>query len=217
MPDPYDLIVRNAKVATAGDLFDCDLGIAGGRIVAMAERLQRVSEIDRWVIKNVFAWMRANPDVVARIGGLSINISGQSAVNPLFLKAVLAAGARLAEPGEFTKRAFLNGLLDLAQAEAVADLIASESEAAHRSAMQQMRGGFSMEIKRLTLTIEVIETTIITVTKRGTTHHEEADISAHIDLHRCPCGCGLWRTDDASANPHQPAGQPGPASQSPGG
>jgi hypothetical protein len=72
-----------------------------------------------------------------------------------------------------------------------------------------------MEIKRLTLTIDVIETTIITVTKRGTTDHEETDILAHVDLHRCPCGCGLWRTDDH--NTHQPASQPGPASQSSGG
>jgi EAL domain-containing protein (putative c-di-GMP-specific phosphodiesterase class I)/GGDEF domain-containing protein len=59
-------------------------------LIAMAERLQRISEIDRWVIKQVFAWMRAHPDVVERIGGLSINVSGQSFVNPLFLKAVLA-------------------------------------------------------------------------------------------------------------------------------
>ncbi len=59
-------------------------------LIAMAERLQRISEIDRWVIKQVFAWMRAHPDVVERIGGLSINVSGQSVVNPLFLKAVLA-------------------------------------------------------------------------------------------------------------------------------
>ena len=59
-------------------------------LIAMAERLQRIGEIDRWVIKQVFAWMRAHPDVIQRIGGLSINVSGQSVVNPLFLKAVLA-------------------------------------------------------------------------------------------------------------------------------
>jgi EAL domain-containing protein (putative c-di-GMP-specific phosphodiesterase class I) len=59
-------------------------------LIAMAERLQRISEIDRWVIKQVFAWMRAHADVVERIGGLSVNVSGQSVVNPLFLKAVMA-------------------------------------------------------------------------------------------------------------------------------
>ncbi len=58
-------------------------------------------------------------------------------------------GALPAKPGEFTLRAFLNGKLDLSQAEAVADLIASNSEAAHKVAMQQMRGGFSEQIKKL--------------------------------------------------------------------
>ena len=62
---------------------------------------------------------------------------------------LLRKGARLAKPGEFTLRAFLNGRMDLSQAEAVADLIASESASAHAIAMQQMRGGFSNEIKKL--------------------------------------------------------------------
>ena len=63
------------------------------------------------------------------------------------IKLLLTNGVKMAEPGEFSKRAFLNGKLDLAQAEAVADLIASETEAAHRIAMQQMKGGFSAELK----------------------------------------------------------------------
>jgi tRNA modification GTPase len=57
------------------------------------------------------------------------------------------AGARAAEPGEFTQRAFLNGKMDLAQAEAVADVIASQNAAAHRIAFKQMKGGFSSELK----------------------------------------------------------------------
>jgi len=65
------------------------------------------------------------------------------------LQELIDSGARLAEPGEFTQRAFLNGKLDLSQAEAVADLIASESAAEHRLAMHQMRGGFSKEIAHL--------------------------------------------------------------------
>ena len=63
------------------------------------------------------------------------------------LKLLLKHGMKMAEPGEFSKRAFLNGKLDLAQAEAVADLISSETESAHRIAMQQMKGGFSAELK----------------------------------------------------------------------
>ncbi|MEZ4963517.1 MAG: tRNA uridine-5-carboxymethylaminomethyl(34) synthesis GTPase MnmE [Saprospiraceae bacterium] len=73
--------------------------------------------------------------------------------SPFILRQVLELfiekGARLAQPGEFTLRAFLNGKMDLSQAEAVADLITSTSESAHSVAMRQMRGGFSHEIKKL--------------------------------------------------------------------
>lgn len=62
---------------------------------------------------------------------------------------LMKAGARAAAPGEFTQRAFLNGKMDLAQAEAVADLIASQNESAHRIAFSQMKGGFSSELKEM--------------------------------------------------------------------
>ena len=62
---------------------------------------------------------------------------------------LLKAGARFAEPGEFTRRAFLNGKMDLAQAEAVADVISSTTAAAHRVAMNQLKGGFSRELTEL--------------------------------------------------------------------
>ena len=62
---------------------------------------------------------------------------------------LLAAGARFAQPGEFTRRAFLNGKMDLAQAEAVADVIAATTSASHRVAMNQLKGGFSQELAAL--------------------------------------------------------------------
>ena len=62
---------------------------------------------------------------------------------------LIEAGARAAEPGEFTKRAFVNGKMDLAQSEAVADLIASGSQAAHRIALNQLRGGYSEELQKM--------------------------------------------------------------------
>ncbi len=65
------------------------------------------------------------------------------------MQLLIAKGCRLAQPGEFTQRAFLNGKMDLSQAEAVADLIASSSAATHRLAMSQMRGGFSRELTEL--------------------------------------------------------------------
>jgi len=73
--------------------------------------------------------------------------------SPYILKCIvetcIAAGARLALPGEFTQRAFFNGRLDLTQAEAIADLIASETKTAHEVALQQMRGGISSELAQL--------------------------------------------------------------------
>lgn len=80
---------------------------------------------------------------------VEIYCHGSSYILGEVLKALLGGGARMAEPGEFSKRAFLNGKMDLAQTEAVADLIASETEAAHKVAMQQMRGCFSNELKEM--------------------------------------------------------------------
>ena len=80
---------------------------------------------------------------------VEISCHGSEYIQQALLQTILDAGARLANPGEFTLRAFLNGKMDLAQAEAVADLIASESKAAHHMAIQQMRGGFSKKITAL--------------------------------------------------------------------
>ena len=67
----------------------------------------------------------------------------------ILLERLTGAGCRLADPGEFTRRAFLNGKMDLAQAESVADVIASSSSAQHRVAMNQLRGGYSAELRGL--------------------------------------------------------------------
>jgi tRNA modification GTPase len=80
---------------------------------------------------------------------VEISCHGSLFIQQKILSTLVGSGARAAQPGEFTLRAFLNGKLDLSQAEAVADLIASSSESSHRIAMQQMRGGFSDEIKKL--------------------------------------------------------------------
>ena len=80
---------------------------------------------------------------------IEISCHGSAYIQQRILQLLLDKGARPAKPGEFTRRAFLNGKMDLSQAEAVADLIASESAAFHRVAMQQMRGGFSSEIREL--------------------------------------------------------------------
>lgn len=74
---------------------------------------------------------------------------GSTYIQQMILKTLLERGCRMAAPGEFTMRAFMNGKMDLSQAEAVADLIASESSKAHEVAMNQMRGSFSHELKDL--------------------------------------------------------------------
>ena len=81
--------------------------------------------------------------------GVEIYCHGSSYIVSEIIKALISKGVSLAKPGEFSKRAFLNGKMDLAQAEAVADLIASETESAHAIAMQQMRGEFSNELRDL--------------------------------------------------------------------
>ena len=80
---------------------------------------------------------------------VEISCHGSNYIIQELIQLFMDKGARMAQPGEFTLRAFLNGRMDLSQAEAVADLIASTSESSHEIAMQQMRGGFSEEIKVL--------------------------------------------------------------------
>ena len=80
---------------------------------------------------------------------VEISCHGSGYILSRVIELLLSGGARLANPGEFTQRAYLNGKMDLAQAEAVADLIASESKAAHQLALNQMRGGFSEKIQSL--------------------------------------------------------------------
>jgi len=80
---------------------------------------------------------------------IEISCHGSIYIQRRILQLIINQGIRLARPGEFTQRAFLNGKLDLTQAEAVADLIASESEAAHKIALLQLRGGVSNDLKVL--------------------------------------------------------------------
>ncbi|MFZ0489606.1 MAG: tRNA uridine-5-carboxymethylaminomethyl(34) synthesis GTPase MnmE [Salegentibacter sp.] len=80
---------------------------------------------------------------------IEISCHGSPYIQQEIIQVLIRKGCRSAEAGEFTLRAFLNGKMDLSQAEAVADLISSENQASHQMAMQQMRGGFSNEIQKL--------------------------------------------------------------------
>lgn len=100
-------------------------------------------------IDQVLASIFKNPYSYTGEDVVEFSCHGSSYIQQQIIQLALEKGCRMAKAGEFTLRAFLNGKMDLSQAEAVADLIASDNEAAHQMAMQQMRGGFSSEIKLL--------------------------------------------------------------------
>jgi len=101
------------------------------------------------VLDEVVVALYRGPRSYTREDVVEISGHGSDFIVRQILTALLRQGARLAEAGEFTKRAFLNGALDLAQAEAVADLIAADSALSHQVALNQLRGGFSDELRGL--------------------------------------------------------------------
>ena len=101
------------------------------------------------VIDEVLVSVFKNPQSYTGENIVEISCHGSHYIQQEIIQLFLRHGCRIANAGEFTLRAFLNGKLDLSQAEAVADLISSDNEASHQIAMQQMRGGFSNEIKAL--------------------------------------------------------------------
>jgi tRNA modification GTPase len=101
------------------------------------------------IIDEVLVSIFKNPNSFTGQDCAEVSCHGSPYIIQQLLQLFLNSGARLAEPGEFTLRAFLNGKFDLSQAEAVADLIASNSALSHEIAMKQMRGGFSNKIKLL--------------------------------------------------------------------
>lgn len=101
------------------------------------------------VLDQVLVSIFKNPNSYTGEDVIEIACHGSTFIQQQIIQLLLRKGCRMANAGEFTLRAFLNGKLDLSQAEAVADLIASDNEASHQIAMQQMRGGFSSEIHRL--------------------------------------------------------------------
>ena len=100
-------------------------------------------------IDEVLVSVFKNPNSYTGENVVEISCHGSNYIQQEIIQLFLRQGCRMATAGEFTLRAFLNGKLDLSQAEAVADLISSDNEASHQIAMQQMRGGFSSEITKL--------------------------------------------------------------------
>lgn len=112
-------------------------------------RYGTVFEADGSVLDNVIVSVFRAPHSYTGENSVEISCHASRFIVNKLLELLVNAGARIAAPGEFTRRAFVNGKMDLAQAEAVADVIASQSAASHRVAMNQLKGGFSSELKVL--------------------------------------------------------------------
>ena len=107
--------------------------------------IQAAGEIIDEVLVTVFK----TPKSFTKEDSIEISCHGSDYIIRQILKLLITKGARIAKPGEFTQRAFLNGQFDLVQAEAVADLIAADSQASHKTALNQLRGGFSKKLASL--------------------------------------------------------------------
>ena len=112
-------------------------------------RYGTVFESDGSVLDNVIVSVFRAPHSYTGEDSVEVSCHASRFIVNKILELLVNAGARIAAPGEFTRRAFVNGKMDLAQAEAVADVIASQSAASHRVAMNQLKGGFSSELKVL--------------------------------------------------------------------
>ena len=135
-------------LAVADKVISCNRGL-----ISEAEgytiRFGTVSAPDGHIIDEVLVSIFRAPRSYTGENSVEISCHASSFIVSEIMALLHAAGARAAEPGEFTQRAYLNGKMDLAQAEAVADVIASQNAAAHRVAFKQMKGGFSSELRQM--------------------------------------------------------------------
>lgn len=146
----------NRAIEITSSIFSKDLTKAKGYSLHYGNIIQLTnSEIQKSasytpnIIDDVIVSVFRAPHSYTGEDSTEISCHGSRYIVQKIMENLIAAGARLATPGEFTKRAFLAGKMDLSQAEAVADLIASSNEATHRMAISQMRGGFSHELDEL--------------------------------------------------------------------
>ncbi|QAA81210.1 tRNA uridine-5-carboxymethylaminomethyl(34) synthesis GTPase MnmE [Aequorivita sp. H23M31] len=135
-------------ITIASSLFKSNSGKDLSRQKSHTVHLGHIKDGEK-IIDEVLATIFKNPYSYTGENVVEISCHGSHYIQQEIMQLCLRKGCRMAQAGEFTLRAFLNGKMDLSQAEAVADLIASDSAASHQLAMQQMRGGFSSEIQKL--------------------------------------------------------------------
>ena len=132
------------------------------------------------VIDEVLVSLFRAPHSYTGENSTEITCHGSAYILQKVLQLLIKNGCRMAAPGEYTQRAFLNGKMDLSQAEAVADLIASSSAATHRLAMSQMRGGFSKELA--TLRDQLLHFTSLIELELDFSDHEELEFADRSEL-----------------------------------
>lgn len=132
------------------------------------------------IIDDVIVSVFRSPHSYTGEDSAEISCHGSRFVVQKIIEVLIQAGARMATPGEFTKRAFLAGKMDLSQAEAVADLIASSNEATHRMAMSQMRGGFSRELD--TLREQLLHITSLLELELDFSDHDDIEFADRTEL-----------------------------------
>ena len=143
----------------------------------------RILDDKREVVDEVVVSLFRGPQSYTGEDVVEISCHGSRYILHTVLDLLVSNGCRMALPGEFTQRAFLNGKMDLSQAEAVADLIASDSSASHRIAMNQMRGNFSKQLK--VLRDQLLHLTSLMELELDFSDHEElefADRSQLLDI-----------------------------------
>ena len=136
-------------IAATTSIFQPVSGKSLNQYAAYKQIFGKIYSPEGEIIDEVLVSLFRAPHSYTGEDSVEISCHGSSYILQKVIHLLIANGCRLAEPGEYTQRAFLNGKMDLSQAEAVADLIASSSAATHRLAMNQMRGGFSQELSLL--------------------------------------------------------------------
>lgn len=132
-------------------------------------------------IDDVIAAVFRKPHSFTGEDTVEITCHGSTYIQQQILQSLISKGCRIAQPGEFTRLAFMNGKMDLSQAEAVADLIASTSAGQHRLALSQMRGGFSKELTELRN--QLIHFTSLMELELDFSDHEELEFADRSQLH----------------------------------
>ena len=142
--------ISGAKaIEIAGSLFTPKSGKSLAQRAAGTVAFGDISDADGETLDEVLVTLFRAPHSYTGEDSVEISCHGSAYIASQLLQSLIAKGCRMARPGEFTQRAFLNGKMDLSRAEAVADLIASTSAASHRVALKQMRGQFSEELAAL--------------------------------------------------------------------